>query len=248
MPVSIKWLAHAGFRIKAGDRIIYIDLEKEGEASEKADIVLVTHSHTDHSDVHKLKKIIKKDTVIITPKNCIQIEGEVRILQPGEEVNIKQVKVKAVEAYNFKRFRSPGKPFHPKGYGIGFLITVENRVIYHAGDTDFIPEMKQLGHVDVALLPSGGTYTMDNNEAAEAAITIIGILEPNALETTVVTGVSSIPHAILLIVLAVAGATKIKSTLFITSPANLICSICPVKSVVTTFPVAHSMRFGCIIF
>ncbi len=80
--------------------------------------------------------------------------------------------MKAVDAYNIKRFRSPGNPYHPKEFGVGYLITAEGKIIYHAGDTDFIPEMRQLGHVDVALLPSGDTYTMDNDEAAEAAIAI----------------------------------------------------------------------------
>ena len=82
--------------------------------------------------------------------------------------------IKAVEAYNVKRFRSPGNPFHPKGSGVGYLITMESKTIYHAGDTDFIPEMKQLEdvNVDVALLPSGDTYTMDNIDAAEATLAI----------------------------------------------------------------------------
>ena len=83
------------------------------------------------------------------------------------------MKIAAVEAYNNKkRFRSPGNPFHPKGLGVGYLIMAEGRTIYHAGDTDFIPEMRQLQHVNVALLPSGGTYTMDNADVAEATLAI----------------------------------------------------------------------------
>jgi len=82
------------------------------------------------------------------------------------------MRVKAVEAYNYKRFKSPGKPWHPKGYGVGYLLTVEGKTIYHAGDTDFIPETKQLRNVDIALLPTGDKYTMDNAEAAEATLAI----------------------------------------------------------------------------
>jgi L-ascorbate metabolism protein UlaG (beta-lactamase superfamily) len=93
-------------------------------------------------------------------------------LDVGEEAKVDSIKVKAVDAYNIKRFRSPRNPFHPKGFGVGYLITALGKTVYHAGDTDFIPEMKQLGHVDVALLPSGGTYTMDNAEAADAALAI----------------------------------------------------------------------------
>ncbi len=77
-----------------------------------------------------------------------------------------------MEAYNFKRFRSPGTPFHPKGVGVGYLITAEGKTVYHTGDTDFIEEMKELKDIDVMLVPSGGTYTMDNPEAAEATIAV----------------------------------------------------------------------------
>jgi len=173
MVVSVKLLAHAAFQIKAEEKIIYVDLEKYGEAFEKADLILVTHSHTDHCDPAKIKKVRKTDTVIIAPDDCVsKIGGNVKTLKPGEEATFSNIRIRAVEAYNYKRFRSPGTPYHPKGYGVGYLITVEGKTIYHAGDTDFIPEMRQLGHVDVALLPSGDTYTMDNQEAAEAAITI----------------------------------------------------------------------------
>ena len=170
--VSIKWLGHASFLIKAEGKNIYID-PYEGEYSEKADLILVTHSHFDHCDTSKIKKIRGENTVIIAPEDCVsKIGGNVKTLKPGEETTIGNLRVKAVEAYNYKRFKAPGKPFHPKGLGVGYLLTAEGKTIYHAGDTDFIPEMKNLGHVDVALLPSGGTYTMDNAEAAEAAIAI----------------------------------------------------------------------------
>jgi len=170
--VSIKWLGHASFLIKAEGKNIYID-PYEGEYSEKADLILVTHSHFDHCDTSKIEKIRGENTVIIAPEDCVsKIGGNVKTLKPGEETTIGNLRVKAVEAYNYKRFKAPGKPFHPKGFGVGYLLTAEGKTIYHAGDTDFIPEMKNLGHVDVALLPSGGTYTMDNAEAAEAAIAI----------------------------------------------------------------------------
>jgi L-ascorbate metabolism protein UlaG (beta-lactamase superfamily) len=173
MGVLIKWLAHASFQIKVNGKITYVDLEKSGEADEKADLVLVTHSHSDHCDPDKIKNVRKKGTVIIAPEDCVSmIGGNVKTLRPGEETSVGNIRVKAVEAYNYRHFRSPGNPYHPKGFGVGYLITAEGKTIYHAGDTDFIPEMRQLGHLDVALLPSGGTYTMDNAEAAEAAIAI----------------------------------------------------------------------------
>ena len=173
MPVVIKWLSHASFQIRGEEKVLYIDLEKHSKTSEKADIILVTHSHTDHCDPSKIREARKEDAVIIAPENCIsKIDGAVKTLRAGEEMLVNGIRIRAVEAYNIKRFRSPGNPYHPKESGVGYLITIENKTIYHAGDTDFIPEMRQLGHVDVALLPSGDTYTMDNIDAAEAAVAI----------------------------------------------------------------------------
>jgi len=114
-----------------------------------------------------------RDTVIIAPADCAsKIGAPVRSLKPGERADFDGVTVEAVEAYNYKRFRSPGNPFHPRGLGVGYLIRAEGKTLYHAGDTDFIPEMEGLEGIDLALLPSGGTYTMDNDEAAEAAFAI----------------------------------------------------------------------------
>ncbi len=174
--IYIKWLGHSSFQIRTTDKIIYIDLKKYGrviETSEKADIILVTHNHGDHCSPPKIQKLRKKDTVVVAPKNCAsRIGGNVRTIKPGEKIAVNGVRIEAVEAYNIKRFKSSGALWHPKGYGVGYLIKVEGNTIYHAGDTDFIPEMRKLVSIDVALLPTGDKYTMDNAEAAEAAIAI----------------------------------------------------------------------------
>jgi len=172
MSVIVKWLGHASFQIKAEGKNIYID-PYEGEYTEKADLVLVTHSHFDHCDASKIEKVMKENTVIICPPECVsRLSGNVKAIKPSEKIEVNDVIVEAVHAYNYKRFRSPGNPFHPKGFGNGYIITVGGKRIYHAGDTDFIPEMKDLKNISLALLPSGGTYTMDNSEAAEAALAI----------------------------------------------------------------------------
>lgn len=172
MTFTLRWLGHASFQISVERRIIYID-PYSGKYSENADLILVSHSHSDHCSVAKIKSARRADTVVFAPEDCAKkIKGSVKTLKVGEETTVGNIKVKAVEAYNVRHFRSPGNPFHPKGFGVGYLITALGKTVYHAGDTDFIPEMKQLGHVDVALLPSGGTYTMDNPEAAEAALAI----------------------------------------------------------------------------
>jgi L-ascorbate metabolism protein UlaG (beta-lactamase superfamily) len=173
MSVTITSLAHAAFQIKAAGKIIYVDLEEYAQPRDQADLVLVTHSHTDHCDPGKIKKVLKEETIIIAPEDCAKKIGkEITTLLPGEEAKIDGLIIKAVHAYNIRRFRSPGTPFHPKGFGVGYLIMAEGKTIYHAGDTDFIPEMEQIKGVDVALLPTGDTYTMDNKEAADAAIAI----------------------------------------------------------------------------
>ncbi len=176
MGISLRWLGHSSFHIEASEKVIYIDLKKYGkvvEPSERADIVLVTYGHADHCSPEKIMRVQKDDTVIIAPSNCgKRMKGDVRSLKPGEETEIDGVKIRAVEAYNHKRFKPSGKPWHPQGYGVGYLINAEGKAIYHAGDTDLIPEMKKLGLVDVALLPTGDKYTMDDVEAAEATLLI----------------------------------------------------------------------------
>jgi len=176
MGISLRLLGHASFQIKASGKVIYIDLKKYGkvvEPIEKADVILVTHGHADHCSPEKIMKVQKEDTVIVAPANCSKrFKGDVRSLKPDEETTVDGVKIRAVEAYNLKRFKPSGKPWHPQGYGVGYLIKAEGKTIYHAGDTDLIPEMKQLGSVNVALLPTGDKYTMDNVEAASAALLI----------------------------------------------------------------------------
>jgi L-ascorbate metabolism protein UlaG (beta-lactamase superfamily) len=169
---SVKWLGHSSFQMAVDGKTVYID-PYEGSYKDKADLILVSHGHHDHYDTSKIEIILKEDTIIIAPTECkAMIRGNVRILKPGEKTIVGNIDVQAIQAYNNKRFRSPGMPFHPKGSGLGFLLTLNGKTIYYAGDTDFVPEMKNLKNVYLALLPCGGTYTMDVPEAAEAALAI----------------------------------------------------------------------------
>jgi L-ascorbate metabolism protein UlaG (beta-lactamase superfamily) len=172
MSIFVKSLGHASFEIKADGKIIYAD-PYEGEYQDKADIILVSHSHMDHCDPSKINGILKDGTLIIAPADCApKIGRSVKSLKPGEKISVGNITVQAVEAYNFKRFRSPGKPFHPKGLGVGYLLTIGSKTIYHAGDTDFIPEMKNLKNIYLALLPCDGTFTMDGPEVVGATLAI----------------------------------------------------------------------------
>jgi L-ascorbate metabolism protein UlaG (beta-lactamase superfamily) len=110
--------------------------------------------------------------IVASPGAAEKLEGDVRVVHPGDEVTVGDVTVKAVPAYNTHRFRSPGEPFHPKEQEhVGYVVTVDGERVYFAGDTDHVPEMGEIT-CDVAMLPVGGKYTMDAEEAAEAAADI----------------------------------------------------------------------------
>jgi L-ascorbate metabolism protein UlaG (beta-lactamase superfamily) len=170
--MEVKWLGHASWRIKAAGKVIYLD-PYVGEYDEVADLILSTHSHGDHCAPEKVNLVKGEDTVIVAPRDCAEVLGAaVKSLKPGERYVHDGVTVAAVEAYNFKRFRSPGTPFHPKGLGVGYLVISEGKTVYHVGDTDFIEEMKALENIDLMLVASGGTYTMDNEDAADAVVEV----------------------------------------------------------------------------
>ncbi len=160
---NIHWLGHASFRID-GEKTIYIDPWKLKGKPPKADLILITHDHYDHCSPDDVAKITKKDTVIVTIAAAAgKFKGNVRVVKPGDNLTAAGIPIEVVPAYNV------GKRFHPKGAGyVGFILTVGGQRIYHAGDTDIIPEMDDI-QADIALLPVGGTYTMTAEEAARAA-------------------------------------------------------------------------------
>ena len=165
----IHWLGHDSFRIDGEGIVIYIDPYKI-DGGPKADLILITHDHKDHASVEDVAKIRRDDTLIVTVDAAASKFAEpVQILKPGENRVVKGVPVQAVPAYNTNKFRSPGVPFHPRESGyVGYIITVSGMRIYHAGDTDAIPEMKDY-RCDVALLPVSGIYVMTAEEAVDAA-------------------------------------------------------------------------------
>jgi len=162
---KMTWLGHDVFRID-GSKTVYID-PYNIEAGAKADLVLVTHDHFDHCSPEDVEKIQQPETTIITEKDAAKkLTGNVKTMKPGDSLTIDDVKIEAVPAYN------TNKDFHPKANDwLGFVLEMDNVRIYHAGDTDLIPEMKDL-NVDIALLPVSGTYVMTADEAVEAALAI----------------------------------------------------------------------------
>ena len=173
--VEINWLGHSGFLIK-NSKVIYIDPYNIKANSEKADLILITHSHYDHCSVADMNKVIKEGTKIVIPADCqskitrFDMPIRIEIIEPGQQLTYGDIKVSTLAAYNVD------KPFHSKDEGwVGYLIEVNGILIYHAGDTDVIPEMqrltgyKQSNKKFVALLPVGGRFTMTAEEAIEAA-------------------------------------------------------------------------------
>ncbi|MCK4244708.1 MAG: MBL fold metallo-hydrolase [Candidatus Omnitrophica bacterium] len=161
MVENIRWLGHASFKI-TDNKIIYLDPWKLADG-EKADLILITHSHYDHCSREDITKIQKPETVIVAPADAAsQLTGNVKVAKTGDKITAAGIEIEVVCAYNSE------KNFHPKAAGgVGYILTIEGKRIYHTGDTDLIPEMEGI-KADVLLVPVGGTYTMDAREAAEA--------------------------------------------------------------------------------
>jgi len=192
MPISIKFFQPSWFQIKAENKVIYIDpaylrkyyinYSKKIDFSswpnpidglpeknlEKADLILVTHHHKDHCKAVTVNRLKKSDTIIVAPEICCKELGKnIKTIKPGEKLKVGKIEVKATFAYNTKEGSST-KKVHKKGECVGYLIKINSKIIYHAGDTDFIPEMKEFRKIDIALLPIGGIFTMNIEEAVDA--------------------------------------------------------------------------------
>lgn len=165
---KLHWLGHDSFRIDA-EMTIYIDPWKLAKDSPPADLILITHEHHDHFSKEDIEQIRRSGTQIIaTPVVAQALSGALREVQPGDQVEVGDLVIDVLPAYNIE------KRFHPRSAGhVGYLITVDGLRIYHAGDTDAIPEMAGLAP-DIALLPVSGTYVMNPDEALEA----IRLLQP----------------------------------------------------------------------
>jgi len=179
--INLRWLGHSGFLIE-NSGIIYIDPFQIKEDLPKADYILLTHGHYDHCSVEDISKIIKEGTKIIMTADCqssinkIEIPLKREIVEPLQEIDFGKIKISTVPAYN------KDKSFHTKNeHFVGYLIKINDALIYHAGDSDFIPEMQKLtgyNHKNInfiTLLPISGKFTMNVEEAVEVA----KLLKPN---------------------------------------------------------------------
>lgn len=163
---NLIWFKHASF-LYDGSKKIYFDPWEIDDAKGKADYILITHAHYDHFSPETIGVLSSPETVVVAPQDVAEkITGEVKALSPGETLDLDGISIRGVAAYN------TDKSFHPKEAGwLGYVVTIDNKKIYHAGDTDRIDEMNNI-ETDIALLPIGGTYTMNVEEAVKAAQTI----------------------------------------------------------------------------
>jgi L-ascorbate metabolism protein UlaG (beta-lactamase superfamily) len=169
---NIHWLGQAAVKVTAGGKVIYFDPYQIKEP-DQAHIILISHSHQDHLSKGDISKVTTENTVIIAPKSCESDLASIKkakllLSEPGFKETVEGITIEAVPAYNVDKTN-----FHPKKNNwVGYIITVDGVRIYHAGDTERIPEMKTFS-CDIAMLPLGQTYTMNSVEdAAEAALDV----------------------------------------------------------------------------
>lgn len=173
----IRWFGHASFMLTdtiSRKTVAYVDpFDLEQENFEKADIIFITHAHYDHCSPNDVTKILKNDSMVIATADVLEKIHVPKIhhfpVVPHNSYIVKELSFSTIPAYNIQQERLS---FHPRENNwIGYVLSINNKKLYHAGDTDFIPEMVDLKaqNIDIAFLPMGATYTMDAHEAAEAA-------------------------------------------------------------------------------
>jgi L-ascorbate metabolism protein UlaG (beta-lactamase superfamily) len=168
--VKITPLNHASTLIQAGGKTIYLDPAKPAKlfGMPKADLILITDIHGDHMDPESIKEITKADTVIISPPAVAQTVTTAKPLANGQTTTWQNFTIEAIPAYNLKRGPEPGKLYHDKGRGNGYVLTYGGKRFYFSGDTEGVPEMRALKDIDVAFVCMNLPYTMPPEEAADA--------------------------------------------------------------------------------
>jgi len=170
--LKITFIGHGTLMFTYGQKVIHVDpVGQFGDyaALPKADMVLITHEHSDHLDLKALAQIRTEKTKVVLTEACAKkVEGGI-VMKNGDVETVDGLKIEAVPAYNLVHKRANGQPFHPKGVGNGYIITFGDKRVYVAGDTENIPEMKALKGIDCAFLPMNLPYTMTPEMVADAA-------------------------------------------------------------------------------
>jgi L-ascorbate metabolism protein UlaG (beta-lactamase superfamily) len=168
-PVKITPLFHASTRIEAGGKTIYLDPAKPAKLSgPKADLVLITDIHPDHMDPASIAAVSQPGTEILAPPAVVATVKTAKPIANGETKTWQGWTIEAVPAYNLSRGPAPGKLFHDKGRGNGYVLAYGGMRFYFSGDTEGVPEMRALKNIDVAFVCMNLPYTMPPEEAADA--------------------------------------------------------------------------------
>jgi L-ascorbate metabolism protein UlaG (beta-lactamase superfamily) len=163
-----------------GGKTIHVDpvsVEADYTTLPRADMIIITHEHFDHLDLKAVDHIKTAATLIVGSAEVGKQIPETIVMKNGDTRSVDGLTIEAVPAYNIKHMRAPGKPFHPKGVGNGYVVTFGDLRLYIAGDTENIPEMKKLQNIDIAFLPMNLPYTMTPEMVADAA----GMFRPKVL-------------------------------------------------------------------
>jgi L-ascorbate metabolism protein UlaG (beta-lactamase superfamily) len=170
--LKITFIGHGSLMFTFDGKIIHVDpfSQLADYASlPKADIILITHEHMDHLDMKALSAVRTEKSMVVLTETCAkQVKGGI-VMKNGDIKTIRGLKIEAVPAYNIVHKRPDEQPFHPKGIGNGYVITFGDKKVYAAGDTENIPEMKELKNIDIAFLPMNLPFTMTPEMVVDAA-------------------------------------------------------------------------------
>ena len=164
--LKITFVGHGTLMLQYGGKVIHVDpvsMYADYAALPKADVILVTHEHGDHLDAKAIQAGSTAQTVLIMNANSAKSFPNASVMKNGDTKNIAGIRIEAVPAYNLE------KPFHPKGNGNGYILTLGDKRVFFAGDTENIPEIKALQNVDIAFLPMNQPYTMTPAQVADVA-------------------------------------------------------------------------------
>jgi L-ascorbate metabolism protein UlaG (beta-lactamase superfamily) len=171
--VEIHFIGHGSLMFKINGYVIHIDPARSNgnyDFLPKADMILVTHEHGDHFDPQLIADLKKEGTLLLCNENSAKKVNWALPMKAGDRQELNNIIVEAVPAYNLVNQSSPGNPYHPKGVGVGYILTIGGKRFYIAGDTENTPEMKALKNIYVAFLPMNLPYTMTPEMVADAAL------------------------------------------------------------------------------
>jgi len=178
--LKLTFIGHGTLMFETNGLIIHVDpVSRYADYSQlpKADLILVTHHHGDHFDLETLAQITKMETKIVCTETCSKQMKNCTVMKNGDIESLKGIRIEAVPAYNLVHKRDNGQPYHPKGIGNGYVLTLGDTRVYIAGDTENFPEMKNLTDIDIAFLPMNLPYTMTPEMVANA----VNVIKPKIL-------------------------------------------------------------------